>query len=338
VEDVVMNDRRWMQLLAIGCLSLFSTTGLADQVMAQEAETNAAPRYFGEHLFIPSTIVPDPFISTTFVSTTGFGKAINLITPVYNLDGEQISEISSDIGFMLLEFNYQQALSRRFALRGALSASARVGTSAEAILSEGLSAVYGYSLGATFSVVQKQNWQLSATADLRGNTLYSVAPLDFARAVVDNVENGDSTGAVQDAQDSLLASGDNLRVLGGVRGAYTPSPWIGFIGFLEAGLGEKFEQGSDNTSVVNFGTAISFDFNPLTRTPVGLLATFRNESLSEKGDDVGSVQSYGFGVFYTGRRFFTLGLENTWSQISQHQTDKKIDVAQARIVLRYDFR
>jgi len=50
------------------------------------------------------------------------------------------------------------------------------------------------------------------------------------------------------------------------------------------------------------------------------------------------VQSYGFGIFYTGRRFFTLGLENTWSQISQHQTDKKIDVAQARIVLRYDFK
>ena len=333
-----MKDRRWMQLLAVACLSLASATSLVDQAMAQEAETNAAPRYFGGHQFIPSTIVPDPFISTTFMSTTGFGKAINLITPVYNLDGEQISEISSDIGFMVLGFDYQQALSHRWALRAAVSASARVGTSAEAILSEGLSALYGYSLGAMFNVVQKQNWQLSATADVRGNTLYSVAPLDFARAVVDNVENGDSTGAVQDAQDSLLASGDNLRVLGGVRGAYTPAPWIGFIGFLEAGLGEKFEKGSDNTSVVNFGTAISFDFNPLTRTPVGLLATFRNESLSEKGDEVGSVQSYGFGIFYTGRRFFTLGLENTWSQISQHQTDKKIDVAQARIVLRYDFR
>jgi hypothetical protein len=338
VEDGVIKRRHWKQPLIVGYLFLTLSPGLVEPAAAQESDTAAAPRYFGGHQFIPSTIVPDPFISTTFMSTTGFGKAINLITPVYNVDGEQISEISSDIGFMVLGFDYQQALSHRVALHAALSASARVGTSPEAILSEGLSAIYGYSLGGMVNVVQKRNWQLSATADLRGNTLYSVAPLDFALAVVDNVENGDSTGAVQDAQDSLLASGDNLRVLGGVRGAYTPAPGIGFISFLEAGLGEKFEKGSDNTSVVNFGAAASFDFNPLTRTPVGLLATFRNESLSEKGDDVGSVQSYGLGIFYTGRRFFTLGLENTWSQLSQHRTDKKIDVAQARIVLRYDFK
>ena len=324
--------------LRIGACLLFALP-LAAPAAAQEPETVEAPRYFGGHHFIPSTIVPDPFISTTFMSTTGFGKAINLVVPIYNLDGEKISEVSSNIGFMLLEFDYQQAISHRFALRAALSASARVGTSAEAILAEGISALYGYNIGGTASLVRKVNWQLSATADLRGNTLYSVAPLDFARAVANEVENGDTTGAVQAAEDTLLGKGDNLRILGGLRGAYTPAVWIGFTGFVEAGMGEKFENGSSNTSVVNFGASVSFDFNPLTGTPLGLLGTLRNESLSEKGDDQGgNALSYGFGLFYTGRRFFSLGLENTWSQLTQNDTDKKIEVAQARIVLRYDFR
>ena len=240
---------------------------------------------------------------------------------------------------MLLEFRYQHAIGHRFDVRAGGSASARVGTSPQSILAEGISALYGYELGGTASMVKKRNWQLSATVDLRSNKLYSVAPLDFARSVVNAIQAGDSTGAVQAGEDTLLSSGTNLRALGGVRAAYAPATWIGFTGFVESGLGQPFEEGRDNTSVVNFGGALSLDLNSLKSIPIGFLATFRRESLSEKGDDIGgSAVSSGFGIFYTGRRFFSMGLENTWQRIDQRSSDADINAVLARIVLRYDFR
>jgi hypothetical protein len=333
-----MNDSSRCARFAAGWLLLLALTTLpAARAMGQEPEGREAPRYFGGHQFIPSTIVADPFVATSFTSTTGFGMAIGLEVPILNIDGEQIGELEGDIGFLLLEFGYQQRLNNWLALRANVSAAARVGTSTEAILAEGISAVYGYGLGGTASLWRKQSWQLSATADFRGNSLTGIAPLDFAAAVKHAVEAGD-TAAIEAAKDSLLSEADNMRVLGGLRGAYTPAPWIGFVGFVEAGLGERFEQGEDNTSVVNFGAAASFNLDPLARVPIGLLGSFRSESLSEKGEDIGGdVQSVGFGVFYTGRRFFSVGLEATWQRVDQRQSDKKVDVTQARLVLRYDF-
>lgn len=329
---------RFLRMTTFGLLAASLLAGPVP-APAQEPSPDEAPRYFGGHQFIPSTIVPDPFISTTFTTTTGFGRAMGLEVPIFNLDDEQIGELEGNIGFMLLEFNYQQRLGSRFALRAGAVATARVGTTAEAILSEGISALYGYGIGGSANLARKEKWQLAATVDLRGNTLYAMSPLAFAQAIVEEIESGDSTGAVQSAQDTLLSSGDNLRVLGGLRGAYTPSEWLGFTAFVEGGLGERFSRTDDNTSVINFGAAVSFDLRPLTGKSVGLLGTFRRESLGERGDDdIGDSEAFGLGIFYTGRRFFSIGLENSWSQIRQLRADSKIDVGQARIVMRYDFR
>jgi hypothetical protein len=330
-------DSRLIRIVCAGLLLVTILCGTVRQVAAQEIESESAPRYLGGHLFIPSAVVPDPFISTSFGSTTGFGQAVGLKVPIRNLDGEKIGELEGDIAFMLLEFAYQQRIAKNFAVRAGALATARMGTSAEAILSEGISALYGYDLGASAKLLQKRNWRLTANVSLRGNTLYTMSPLAFARAVVEANQSGDSTGAVQTAQDSLLDTGTNSRVLGGLRGAYTPAEWIGFTGFVEGGLGERFQEGQDETSVINLGGTISFDLNPLTRTPIGLLASFRSESLSERGDDIGHSRSFGLGIFYTGRRFFSIGLDTTWSQVSQLQADTKVDVVQGRFVIRYDF-
>jgi len=334
----MLKGRRQVSLLVVAYFLVTLVDGSVASARAQESSADSSARDFGGHLFIPSTVVPDPFISTMFMTTTGFGTAINLVVPIYNLDGEKIAQTSSDITFMQLEFGYQQAVSRRVALRASVGGSARIGTNAASILAEGISALFGYGFGTTVSVVRGSAWQLSATGDLRANTLSGVFPLSYVQAVLASVAAGDTAGALTGAEDSLLTTGNNLRVLGGVRAAYTPAPWIGFTGFLETGVGEKYRRDSGNTSVTNFGVTTSFDFNPLTQVPIGLLGVFRYESLSEKDDDIGSTQSYGLGISYTGRRFFSIGLENTWNQLAQAQTDEKIDAVQSRIVLRYDFK
>jgi hypothetical protein len=327
---------RWFTLPVGAALIVALLAGSLGSAGVARAAEQAAPRLLGGHLFLPSSFVPDPFIATSFQTTTGGGVATNIDVPLYNLDGEQIGATSADIGFMALSFDYQQRISHRVDLRLAVNGSGRLGTSAVSIVAEGLSAVYGYGLGTTVNLVRKTNWELAASADVRGNTLYGVSPLGFVQSVIDNAANGDS--ALASSQDSLLSSGDNSRFVGGVRGAYTPAIWIGFTGYFEAGVGKKFTGHDANTSVVNFGATTSVDFKTLIHAPIGLLVQYRRQSLNEQSEEVGRSNSYGFGIFYTGRQDFALGLENTWSKLDQPRTSKQVNAAQFKILLRYDFQ
>ena len=180
---------------------------------------------------------------------------------------------------------------------------------------------------------------MAVTADLKANTLYGISPLSFAQSIVDEIEEGDSTGAIEASEDSLLTSGDNRRVVGGLRAAWTASPWLGFHGFVESGLGNKFnEEEDDDEVVVNGGASASIDLNPICNVAVGIGLSGRYESLNERGDDLGGdTKSFGLGIYYTGRRDFTVGLDTTWATISRRAVDGDIDAFQSRFVLRYDF-
>jgi hypothetical protein len=300
------------------------------------AAEQAAPRVLGGHLFATSSLVPDPFIATSFQTSTGGGTASNIEVALYNVNGEKIGEATADIGFFNLGFDYQQRVSNRVGLRLSLNGVGRLGTNAASILSEGITALYGYGFGASMNLVKKTKWEMAGTLDMRGNTLYAVSPLGFVQSVIDNAANGDSSLA--SSQDSLLGSGDNSRFVAGLRGAYVPAPWIGFTGYFEAGVGKKFTGHDANTSVANFGATTDVDFKPLTGTPIGVLLQYRRQSLNEKSENVGRSNDYGFGLFYTGRQDFSIGLENSWSKIDQPRTDKQVNATQFKLLLRYDFR
>ena len=323
---------RWFTLPA-GAALIFAL--LAGPAQVAQSVEQAAPRYLGGHLFMPSSIVPDPFIATSFQTSTGGGTASNIEVALYNLDGEKIGEASADIGFFNLGFDYQQRVSNRVGLRLSLGGVGRLGTNAASILAEGISALYGYGFGASVNLVKKTNWEMAGTLDVRGNTLYAVSPLGFVQSVIDNAANGDSS--LTSSQDSLLDSGNNSRFVAGVRGAYVPAAWIGFTGYFEAGIGKKFTGRDANTSVANFGATTNVDFKPLTGTPVGVLLQYRRQSLNEKSENVGRSNDYGFGLFYTGRQDFAIGLENSWSKIDQPRTSKQVNATQIKLLLRYDF-
>jgi hypothetical protein len=330
----MLSRNRWCPVAAVLGVVLV----LASPVAAQEGNTDQAPRLLGGHLYMPSTLVPDPFIATSLQNITGFGTAVDLKVPVFNLQGEKVDELTGNLGFLVLEFDYQYAFNHRFSARAGIVGNGRVGTSAQSVLAEGISALGGYSLGGSAMIVRKTNWEMTGTLDLRGNTLYQVSPLSFARSVVRQFQQ-DSTASLQEAADSVVTSGSNLRVVGGLRGVYTPVDWLGLTAFLESGLGEKFTPGASNTSVLNGGLAADVDFNALGWSPFGILLSYRYESLSERGSDRdGSSRSYGLGVFYTGRRYFSIGLDLVGSQIKQEFSDTKVKVGIGRIAMRYDFK
>ena len=96
-------------------------------VSATRAEAQAdtvCHRCLNGFRFIPSSVVDEPFATTFFQNSTGGGSAVNLSIPVRNLAGDTIKTIDGSVGFLLVDFEYQQAVAKWLALRGWSSAAA----------------------------------------------------------------------------------------------------------------------------------------------------------------------------------------------------------------------
>jgi hypothetical protein len=298
-------------------------------------------RQLGGHVFMPSAIVRDPFVTTFFRTTTGAGAALNLDIPVYNLSDSLLGTVRGDVAFAQLGFEYQQAVGNWLALRGSLSGAARVSTSVAALFAEGITAVWGGSLGGTARLVRGDRWTLSATADYNTNYLTKVTPLEFAQDlaqfVKDIVESG---GELPDTfpETSLLTEAAAPELRGGLHAAYAPMPWLGFTAKIETGWTNPFQDEEHDRGLFAAGATAGVDFGAMGKVPIGVLGSVAAQSRGATGSDVSSGTSlWGLGLFYTGRREFSVGFEMTWGRLDQRESANKIDAVLARFLMRYDF-
>lgn len=309
--------------------------GAACTIAVRPAAAQGRPnhRTFGGHGFIPSSNVGDPFLGTYIQTITGGGRALDLQVPVYDLDSNRIATLSGNIAFFLLGLAYQQQIAKWVVLRASVTGSARLGTNHIALLAEGASAVYGGTIGATFRLVEKQRFLLTALADARSNAMYTISPFDFVRDAIDS-------GTI-DSTTSLLAKGNNWRLIGGVRTAYAFAPWIGITGAAEFGPATRFfedEGGDRNTTQLSLGGTVSVDLDPGTNVPIGFVGSVRYQSENDRADDlVGKQTTFGLGVFYTGRDDLSLGIETAYQRYQQRDLENNVNAGQVKLVLRYDF-
>ena len=293
-----------------------------------EAQQTCGTCLNGFH-YLPSTVIGSPFASTTFLAATGGGMALDLQIPVHRLDGTVADTIGGDIGFFLLDFEYQQALTRWFALRVGLTGVGRVGTSAEAVVASGASAIFGSSFGVTVPVWRGTSIMVSAVADVRSSTQYIVNPFGFVQAVVDS-------GYDENAKQILLNDEGGNHWSAGVRAAWTIKPWVGLNAMLETGNIDI--AGSGNESLTDLGIQAGFDFLYLWNVPVGLSLGFREEAGPGRSDVNGSYRIFELGIFYTGNRAFSIGTDIFWSRIKVPEFDvPDMNVVQARLVTRLEF-
>jgi hypothetical protein len=315
--------------------ALVLTIGTVLLTLAQPTSAQDRPnrRTYGGHSFIPSSNMSDPFMGTYIRTTVGAGRALDMQVPVYNLDGDQVATLSGNIAFLQLGLAYQQQIVRWLALRASFTGAARVGTNHVALLAEGASAVYGGTFGASFRLVEKQKFLLTALAETRSNSLYAISPLQF---VYDVIESG-----TIDSTTGLLAKGDNWRLVGGLRTAYAFAPWIGVTGIAEYGPATRFfadDSGERNTSQLSLGGTVSVDLRPGTNVPIGFVGSVAYQSENDRGDDIAGRQTlFGLGVFYTGRDDLSLGIETGFQRFDQRDFENKVNAGSVKLVLRYDF-
>jgi hypothetical protein len=280
--------------------------------------------------FLPSSVVGSPFASTYFDNATGGGLAVDLEVPVRDLEGQVVDSLSGDIGFFLLDFEYQRAIASWLALRGGVSAVARVGTSTEAIVASGLSAVYSGSLGATVPVWRSRPFLISLVADLRRTTQYLVDPFRFAQQLVDS-------GYSASAKQLLLSDELSNHWSAGLRAAWAPQSWVGLNVVIESGRIDDPESGDEPLTQV--GAQLAFDVARIWDVPLGMAIGYReNTGAGRRGELSGSYRVMELGVFYTGHREFQIGADVFWSRVAvERNAVPDLDAVQFRLVTRLDF-
>ncbi|HSA58010.1 MAG TPA: hypothetical protein VLE53_20015 [Gemmatimonadaceae bacterium] len=294
------------------------------------AAQQACGRCLNGHRFLPSSVVGTPFADTYFTNSTGAGLALDLTIPVRNVEGEEVGTIGGDIGFLLLDFEYQKAVARWLALRGKFGVVARLGTSTEAIVASGASAVYGGSLGATVPLWRASNFFVSFVADVRRNTQYIVDPFTFAQRIADS-------GYTEEAKELLLRDEASTHWSAGLRGAWAVQSWVGLNLQIESGEIDTPLVGMESLSQI--GAQVGFDFTRIWRVPLGLSLGYReNAGNGRTGEFSGSYRITELGLFYTGHPAFSIGGDLFWSRIAVNAVDvPDLDAVQFRLVTRIDF-
>ena len=321
--------RHHMLATSLG-LAVVSFTTAHAQTPADSASAPSCHRCLDGFRFLPSSVINDVFASTHFQNATGAGMAVNLNVPVRNVEGETLGTLNGDIGFFLLDFEYQYSVAPWLALHAGIAGIGRIGTSIEALVASGVSAAFGGSFGAIVPFWRRPTFQVSAVGDVRRNTQYDVDPFGFAQQVADS-------GYSPDAKYVLLASEKVNRWSLGLRAAWAIAPWVGVVGVIEPGGAHGSTSG--NGSLTTVGTSVGFDFAKLSRVPVGVSLAYRNQAGSSKtGNISGGYRSGEIGVFYTGRSEFTIGGDLFWSRIAvENPGVPDLDAVQFRLVTRIDF-
>lgn len=312
----------------------FSTAALilslaATPALAQEETGKRLPELAG-HNFIISAEVPDPFITSFFRNATGGGIGFDVQNVLLDTTGDTILNASGDIGFLNLGFEYQGALAQWFALRIGFEGAARVGTSLESILGNGVSAVYGYFLGGSFRLLEAERIYLSATVDFTGNSIVDVGILQLVQDAIDQDTISPDSEPVN--------TGTDKATVAGARFAWAASRLIGVRLNGAIGIADLFRSSDDTKFTFAGQAAVGFNFANTTGVPIGLLAFFKLSNFNPGASDLlDSSSTAGIEVDYTGHEDFGLGLALSWVGATLTQDRPNINTFGATINLRYYF-
>ena len=284
-------------------------------------------RTVGEYSFIPTSQVRDPFITTHFSSLTGASYAPDTDLPpiiVPSTPPDTIAAPSGEYLFILLQAEYQHAFGQRATVRASYSGASRVGTTGEALLSQGLSALFGFELGTTIALWNPDRFLLSALVDASYSKAMVVDVLGFA----DDVAN--------DEPASLLLAEDRTLITPGLALAWAFNEWSGLTAAGNIGATNGSQTGSN--TAWRASVAASADFAQRGQAPVGVLGSFEANSTPElAGDDTATSTTVGLEVVYTGREELVVGGQLTWSDVPLPYGDRSANATSLSLVFRYFF-
>ena len=155
-----------------------------------------------------------------------------------------------------------------------------------------------------------------------------VTPLEFARKVLEEEEINEG---------NLIQQLVSTETLLGLHAAYSPLHSLGIQGEFRIGAGElPRDQGGDHV-LYTTDLTLDMDFGRLIPVDIGVQLVGKIDHASKgSGDLAGQTALYGFGIFYTGRENFSIGLNSMMSRFTHRTRDDTYSATMINIVMRYD--
>ena len=305
--------------ILLSVLTLLITLAVNTDLRGQEAQDEKSStkrplsefenrRQLNGHTFMPSRWVNQPFIAGWLRGLTGGAFASGLKVPILDLSNTKQGVADGKVTALLLDAEYQHRFNDWLAVRVGATGTVRAGANQVSVLAQGITAQYGFNLGATVKILQSKKAALSAAGDLRFNSVYAYNVIRF---VVDVINTG------LDDDNQLLDKGMTNTYVAGLRFAFSPSKWFGFVALTEGGFGTPFLETQSNSGVVAFAVSAECDLGAGTKVPLGFQVFLRWDNFTDLYPEIAdTIWRTGLVIGYTAVENFYAGLEIAYLHFS----------------------
>ena len=315
---------RNLQILAAAVLVFIG----ADLAQASEDLNRGQERHIGGHGFLPSRYVLDPFVESMFSNYTGAAVAVDLESQLIDVNGTSVIEGDGNLVFATLGLGYQAAIGSNAAVGLAAAGVARSGLDAYSFLAQGADLDRNLDLWARYRVYRDDKNQVSAGVSWSYSKTVYFTPRDFAQHIADG-------GAIADAP--LIISDKVWAAHVTTAWAHSFSPTYGLRMNAEFGLYEAPRNEEVLLAKHRIGVLGEVDFKHMRyEIPVG--ATLGYTQNFPDSDPYTGPSGWLFGLWYTGREEFVVGLETGFMKLPVlEQDDTKVDAMFGEFSVRYYF-
>jgi hypothetical protein len=270
----------------------------AGRARADDIEDFGPRRELAGHVFFPSLIIANPFLST-YIGVESAAGYEWIDGPGFDLFGNlSIGRRSYRAAAMAQGVTFQANLNNYLAIRFAGGGGVDGGTNGPSAVVVGMNQPITAGGGVTLG------WKLGDTGRLGFTFDFVYSHTRLIRPLV----------AIQDslvARDVELAAVsqklDGYTLLPGIALAIAPSPTAGFLVSANYSWTTQVDDTTQHFHYVNVGASAQLDLLPASMIPLGLLASYRATIPFES--EVRFTNTVEGGLFYTGRKDLDLGLD-----------------------------
>lgn len=308
---------------------LLTTAGVAraEEPAAQAAGATAAPaplasapptsseppsrRELAGHVFMPALGITSPFTTTSFATYLVVGEGTTKGSVTVQLPGAPGPEtFTGDVsyaavgGVLAYEKELLHGLSARFLFNETLYS----GTTGAAVAVVGTNARFGLGLGLTLGTDLGESFRVAGIVDATYAPRIGLLLGPAIKAAYDSCSPDPANCTFDFAK--LFEQNNVFQVQPGVSAAWAATRSLGVTGnvtYVYQSLKAK-DGTTSSESAVAVGAAVDFDLGALTSVALGLQVTWSSQ-LPIKGGDAARFTDLGGGIFYTGRKDLSLGLQ-----------------------------
>ncbi len=312
----------------VSILVFIMASGMAGALSAAENVdfSHGAERTIGDHTFLHSRFVVDPFVSTAFSNFVGGASAPTYRRDFFDLNGDLLFTLEGSVVFATLGMNYQQCLGKNWAVGVGGSGLIRSGSSALSFIDDGANVNTGIDAWTKRLLSRGDKSQLTAGLSWHYSTVTYYTPRDFAEHLI----NG---GSLATAPFMITGKGWDLQA--DFFWAYAFNSMYAIRATGSFGIVEKYGDSGLFLGKNQVGVLGEADFSPRHDFPLGITLGYIQSFPIDRLQS--GPNGWVLGFWFTGRQDLIIGLESGWMSIQLTDDGDIVDGIFSSINIKYFF-